>query len=100
MKRVDRNQPEIVAALRAHGASVQTLHEVGKGCPDLVVGLCGVNLLMEVKDWQQRPSARRLTEDEMTWHGAWRGRVLVVQTIDEALEALRQIMPFPSGWFF
>ena len=36
--RVDSNQPEIVATLRGMGCSVQHLHAVGKGVPDLLVG--------------------------------------------------------------
>ena len=36
--RVDANQPEIVKALRGVGATVQHLHKVGQGCPDLMVG--------------------------------------------------------------
>ena len=36
--RTDANQAEIVAALRGVGASVQPLHAVGQGCPDLLVG--------------------------------------------------------------
>lgn len=42
-KRTDGNQAEIVRALRSAGATVQTLHTVGKGCPDLVVGFRGNN---------------------------------------------------------
>ena len=48
--RVDANQPVIVAALRAIGATVQHLHAVGQGCPDILVGYDGVNFLMEIKD--------------------------------------------------
>lgn len=40
----DRNQPAIVAALRGIGATVQPLHAVGQGCPDLLVGYRGVPL--------------------------------------------------------
>ncbi len=36
-KRVDDNQREIVKALRAVGACVQSLAEIGQGCPDLLV---------------------------------------------------------------
>ena len=46
--RVDSNQPEIVATLRGMGCSVQHLHAVGKGVPDLLVGCRGVNLLVAV----------------------------------------------------
>ena len=48
-KRVDMNQPEIVADLRGIGATVQHLHMVGKGCPDILVGFRGNNWLFEIK---------------------------------------------------
>ena len=86
--RVDRNQVEIVNALRKAGASVQSLAATGKGCPDLLVGCRGVNLLMEVKDGQKAPSARKLTADQVEWHGAWEGQVAVVKTAQEAVELL------------
>lgn len=46
-KSVDANQPEIVAALHAVGATVQHLHEVGHGCPDILVGFRGKNYLID-----------------------------------------------------
>ena len=46
-KSVDANQPEIVAALRAAGATVQHLHEVGQGCPDILAGFRGRNYLID-----------------------------------------------------
>ena len=86
--RVDANQPAIVAALRNVGATVQPLHMVGKGCPDLLVGYRGVNYLLEVKDGSQPPSRRRLTADELNWHGYWGGQVAIVENEDEALLAI------------
>ena len=38
-KRVDQNQKDVVKALRDSGAYVFHLHEVGQGCPDLLVGI-------------------------------------------------------------
>lgn len=35
-KRIDENQPRIVANLRRIGATVQVLSMVGKGCPDIL----------------------------------------------------------------
>jgi hypothetical protein len=87
-RRVDANQRAIVAALRDVGASVEHLHTLGEGAPDLLVGFRGVNTLLEVKDGSKPPSRRRLTPDEATWHAAWRGQVTVVETIDEALAAI------------
>lgn len=36
-KKADSNQKDIVDALRRMGCFVFSLHEVGKGCPDLLV---------------------------------------------------------------
>jgi Holliday junction resolvase len=90
--KVDANQEQVVSALRAAGASVQSLAAIGKGCPDLLVGYQGYTMLMEVKDGAKPPSARRLTDDQVTWHGAWRGSaVAVVDGPEAALRMLRVI---------
>lgn len=86
--KVDRNQPEIVGALRAVGASVQPLHAVGQGCSDLLVGFRGVNHCLEVKDGSLPPSRRKLTPDQVEWHASWRGSVVVVNNIAEAMQAI------------
>lgn len=86
--KVDANQAEIVSALRKIGASVQPLHAVGAGCPDLLVGWRGMTSLLEVKDGSKPPSARKLTEDQVKWHAEWRGQVAVVETIEQAIEAI------------
>ena len=82
IRKPDETQAEIVAALRDIGATVQLLHTVGAGCPDLLVGFRGVNYLLEVKT----PGRQQMTIWEQNWHEAWRGAVVVVSTIDEALE--------------
>lgn len=87
--KIDSNQIQIVSALRAAGASVQSLAAVGKGVPDLLVGYKGKTLLMEIKDGRKPPSAQRLTEDQLTWHGAWKGGSLAV--VDGPEAALRMI---------
>lgn len=89
--RVDGNHPEIVRALRAVGATVQSLAAVGKGCPDLLVGFRGQNYALEIKDGSKPPSARKLTPDEKRWHDEWRGRVVVVESTDDALRVIGAI---------
>jgi len=84
--RVDRNQAEIVDALRRVGCSVQSLAAVGSGCPDLLVGKAGINYLLEVKDHEKAPSARVLTRDQREWHASWNGWAFVVGSAAEALE--------------
>lgn len=87
--KVDQNQAEIVAALRQIGCSVQLLHAVGAGCPDLMVGRNGETFLLEIKDGNKPPSARKKTDAQVVWHDAWRGKpVAVVCNIREALEAI------------
>lgn len=86
--KVDRNQPAIVRALRNAGATVQSLAEIGGGCPDLLVGFRGKNFVMEVKDGDAKPSQRRLTDDEVKWHVNWNGDVRVVTCVEEAVIAL------------
>ena len=87
--KIDANQEQVVLALRAVGASVQTLAAVGKGVPDLLVGYQGKTILLEVKDGRKPPSARKLTEDQLKWHGAWRGGPLAV--VDGPDAALRML---------
>jgi hypothetical protein len=85
----DANQAEIVAALFAAGCSVQDLHAVGGGCPDLLVGQNGETFLMEVKMWRnQRGDPNPLTPCQKSWHRDWRGHVRVVTTPEEALRAV------------
>lgn len=86
--KIDRNQPEIVSALRAAGCSVLILSMVGKGCPDIAVGRGGNNYFLELKDWQKPPSKKQLTADEQQFFDEWRGHVEKVETIEEALAAV------------
>jgi hypothetical protein len=87
-KRTDDNQALIVQALRRAGASVEHLHTLGRGCPDLLIGFRGENYLLEVKNGLASPSHRLLTSREKAWHQTWRGSVKTVATIHEALVAV------------
>lgn len=87
--KIDANQPLIVEALRKAGATVQPLHTVGSGVPDLLVGFQNRTALIEVKDGSKPPSERRLTPDQQEWHGKWKGGTLVtVCDVDAALRVL------------
>lgn len=89
--KVDANQAAIVKALRQMGASVQPLHTVGQGTPDLLVGIQGRNYLLEVKDGAKPPSAQKLTADQIDWHDMWRGQVEVVNSIDQTILAMQRL---------
>lgn len=91
-RKVDANQAAIVAAFRALGASVLHLHTVGAGCPDLLVGIRGVNVLVELKDGSKPPSARRLTPLEEQFCASWRGRqVVVVERVEDVARVLSEV---------
>ena len=86
--RIDANQNKIVDALRKAGAVVRIISQ-GDGIPDLLVGYKGYTILMEVKDGDKVPSARKLTEAEQKFFNDWRGGMLaVVNSPEEALEIL------------
>ena len=88
--RVDANQEQIVSDLRARGAGVRVISQ-GDGIPDLLVGYKGYTILMEVKDGQKVPSARKLTPAEQKFFDDWQGGMLViVNSVDEALETLKR----------
>jgi Holliday junction resolvase len=81
--KVDANQEDIVQALRAAGATVQSLAAIGKGCPDLLVGWQGDLFLIEVKAGKGKPN-----DKQQEWHEAWATTVYVVRTPQEALCAI------------
>jgi hypothetical protein len=78
--RVDSNQNEIVKALEQIGCTVQSLTIVGGGCPDLLVGYHGDNLLLELKG----PDGR-VRQSQRDWQERWRGNVAMVASVDAAL---------------
>jgi hypothetical protein len=78
----DRNEPAIVEALRAAGATVHSVSQ--EGLPDLLVGFRDVTYLLEVK----APGGSR-TQAQTTFFDEWRGGpAQVVWSVDEALKAI------------
>jgi hypothetical protein len=81
--RVDNTQAPIVEALRAAGASVQSLASIGRGCPDLLVGYRMKWFVIECKS-----PGGKLTTDECAWIQGQRAAVYVVNSVEGALEAI------------
>jgi len=81
--KTDANQAEIVAALRAVGASVLVLSRVGQGVADLAVGIRGETFFLEVKT-----DKGKLTPREQEFMEGWRGHYAIVRTPEEALRAI------------
>ncbi len=88
----DGNQKAVVERLRALGCSVELLHRVGAGCPDLLVGYSGVNILIEVKVAKGKVSDR-----QVKWHAQWRGQVAVAHGPDEAVRIIHSIIEATRG---
>lgn len=86
--KIDANQTNIVAGLRRAGATVQSLATIGKGCPDILVGFRGKNILMEIKDGELSRSRQALTALQIVWHSKWEGEVHVITSLIEALKVL------------
>jgi hypothetical protein len=82
-KCVDSNRVKMVEALRDASVTVTSLHAVGRGVPDLLVGFRGENYLLEVKS-----SRGKLTSSQEDWIQDWRGRVFIVRSVDDALMAV------------
>ena len=83
--KVDANQAEIVDDLRKLGFTVEPLHFVGRGFPDIIAGKNGKNYLFEIKNPEYDG---KLTKDEQEWHDMWRGQVDVIQSTEEAINSL------------
>ncbi len=87
-RKVDANQAAIIEALEKTGAIVQTLGGVGDGCPDLLVGRLGVNVLLEVKNPEGR---NRVGEKQSQWIAKWRGQCAVVRDEFEAMRIVLEL---------
>lgn len=94
--RADANQKEIDRALRSVGASVVSLGNVGKGCPDRLVGFRGKMYLMETKN-KSRSAKYSIKDrenhmrspDQIKFHQEWQGgEIFIVYSPDEALKII------------
>lgn len=77
----DKNQSDIVDALRKAGASVEVMNFP---C-DLLVGIPGVSLLVEVKQARKRGWKDEKTPRQKRFIENWKGQYAIVYTVDEAL---------------
>jgi hypothetical protein len=84
----DKNQKDVVKALRNMGADVFLLHMVGGGIPDLMVAYAGHTILIEIKNGEDK----RLTPQQLTLFANWKGGHLArVNSVQEAEELLKWI---------
>lgn len=87
--KIDKNQKAIVEALEAAGASVLVTSRMGSGFPDLVVGLRGKNILIEVKNPENSYGRKGFNKNQQNFADFWRGSPpIIVRTVDEAMAAI------------
>ena len=85
-KRTDKNQQEIMDAMRKMGASVTDLSKVGKGCPDLLVGINQKTALVEIKS----SSKAKYTIHQEKWLETWKGGTVArIDSIDSAIQLIK-----------
>jgi len=89
--RVDDNQTDLVKVMRDLGASVEITSNVHNGFPDVVVGICGVTVLVEIKDGSKPPSDRKLTPKQVVFHNEFRGAKTVIETEDQAVTLIEDM---------
>ena len=87
----DENHKRIVNAARNLGCTVLDLGDVGGGCPDILVGFRGENVLVEIKDGSKFPSQRYLTEDQKEFFRSWRGWVVKIESVVELVRMIDSI---------
>lgn len=92
IKRVDQNQSEVVTLFRRLGASVLILSEVGRGCPDLLIGINLTNYLVEVKDGAKPMSQQKLTLAEGEFFQNWKGQVCIVRNDIDVINLVNRAM--------
>lgn len=100
--RTDANKLAIVSALRSAGCSVYDLREP----VDLLVGVAGQTVLVEIKDGSKSPSRRKLTPAQAEFMAGWLGGpVAVIDGVEAALRMAQavkawavevEIQPSPS----
>lgn len=78
---IDKNQPEIVSALRHIGVSVEI---IGKPL-DLLLWHRGEYSLMEIKN---PDGFDRMTKDQVEFIARWPGRIHIVRSKEEAIRAV------------
>lgn len=94
--KIDRNHGEIAGAFIALGCRVRSLAAVGGGMPDLLISVPGCNMLVEVKDGDKPPSARKLTPDQVKFHAEWTGPISTVIDLD-GVQAVVRLMRTANG---
>lgn len=85
----DANHGEIMRTFEQMGCTVLDVSSLPGAALDLLVGCCGIDQRIEVKDGSRIPSEQRLTDSETETFDTWRGRApVVVSSVDDAMRVV------------
>jgi len=91
--RRDRNHNEITALFIAMGCTVLDLGDVGGGCPDLMIGIVGFNVLVEVKAGEKST----YTPAQHRFNAEWRGQRVTVRSSADAVNLVASVRKAARG---
>lgn len=89
--RTDANQKTLTQTLRDLGARVFITSNIGQGFPDVICAVGKHLKLIEFKDGSKPPSKRCLTADEEKFHEIWKGHVVIINSVNEAIEFVNKL---------
>lgn len=82
-KRRDKNHNQIKQALTKIGCSVFDTADVGKGFPDLIVGIRGYIFIVEIKNKDNWYGKKGLSKTQIEFAETWRGSEPISATTPE-----------------
>ena len=87
-RKVDLNHQDIVKTLRSLGASVFDASGIGRGFPDLVVGIYDKTVLVEIKSDEKK----KFTQAQLDFMAKWKGSSIVrINDIDGAIRLINML---------
>tara|TARA_R110002124_G_scaffold66841_6_gene181707 strand:- start:4235 stop:4552 length:318 start_codon:yes stop_codon:yes gene_type:complete len=92
--RVDINHQEIKLAFEKLGFATKNVSQL-KGFCDLCVSHDDRTFLIEIKDGEKSPSARRLTEAEQIFHDRWQDTVYIITSIEDVVTFVKMAREKP-----
>lgn len=79
--RVDANHLEICRALEKCGCSVLSLASLGRGAPDIAIGIEGQTYLAEIKNGKKG----KINDKQKEFHEKWKAPIIILRSKDEAI---------------
>lgn len=91
--RKDANHDVIAQTFRDLGCSVIDTHRLGhRGFPDLVLGVAGETLVVEVKNPTNTYGRKGLSKSQLEFEQTWRGPpIQIIRSRDEAIAFVTQV---------